>query len=53
MFNRLWGGGDSKLVEQEHAALTGDRTKSRNEELEGERLHCMRRILGGIRGLSE
>lgn len=40
-------------MEQEHAALTGDRTKSRNEELEGERLHRIRKILGGIRRLSE
>ena len=49
------GGGNSKLLEQEqkHVALMGDSTKSRNEELQGERLHCIRKILGVIRRLSE
>lgn len=53
MFHREVQGGDSKLLEQEHVALTGDRTKSRNEELQGERLHCIRKILSVIKRLSE
>ena len=55
MFSRLGGGSDSKLQEQEqeHIPLTGDRTKSRNEELQGERLHCLRKILGVLSTLNE